>query len=117
MTYVIKIDAKDFKALGDPTRLKIIDLLSSQKRHLCVCAIAQKIGISQPAVSQHLRILKNANLVTSIRRGYYVHYSINPKTLKRYSKSMDTMYKKALECCSLLDSPKCCPVKKKKKKK
>lgn len=114
MTYIIKIKAEDFKALGDPTRLKIIDLLSSQKGYLCVCAIAKKIGITQPAISQHLKILKNAGLVKSTRKGYYVHYTINPKTLKKYTKNMDRMYKKAVECCVFLESSECCPEKKSK---
>ena len=75
--------AKIFKALSVDTRLKILkviadcqsDLCTSQQ--LCVNAIADKLGISQSAVSQHLTVLKNAGLVHDERKGYYIHYSIN----------------------------------------
>jgi len=117
MKYIIQIKAEDFKALGDPTRLKILHLLSSTKGYLCVCALADKIGITQPAASQHLKILKNVGLVKSSRKGYYVHYSINPNTLKKYCNNMDKMHKKAAACCTMLDSSKCCPSITRKKKK
>ena len=73
-----------FSALADPTRLKLVKLLSQQHtpEALCVNALAQRIGITQSAVSQHLRILKNNGLVTGQRRGYYVHYVVNHEGLK-----------------------------------
>jgi ArsR family transcriptional regulator, arsenate/arsenite/antimonite-responsive transcriptional repressor len=64
------------KAIADPTRLKIIELLNSSKP-LCVNAIARKLEISQSAVSQHLRILRQLNLVNGNRAGYHIHYQIN----------------------------------------
>lgn len=74
-----------FKALADPTRLNLVKLLCHQHEPdaLCVNALAQLHGISQSAVSQHLRILKNIGLVKGERRGYHIHYTINHEMLKR----------------------------------
>lgn len=76
--------ANIFKALGDTTRLKIIKLIELMENNLCVGMIAQKLDVSQPAVSQHLKILKNAGLVESERIGFHIHYKINNKTLNEY---------------------------------
>jgi ArsR family transcriptional regulator len=74
-----------FKALADPTRLKLVKLLCRQRvrEALCVTAMARPLGITQSAVSQHLRILKNVGLVKGERRGYHVHYSIDREALER----------------------------------
>jgi len=68
-----------FRALADPTRLKLVKLLCRQREPsaLCVNALAYRLGISQSAVSQHLRVLKSLKLVKGERRGYRVHYFIN----------------------------------------
>ena len=70
-----------FRALGDPNRLKILGLL--RDRAYCVRMIAEHVGISQPAASQHLRVLRNAGLVQSEKKGYYVHYSVRPEALEQ----------------------------------
>ena len=66
------------KALSDPTRLRLVQLLGRQEERpgLCVNALAQRLGVSQPAVSQHLRVLRNLGLVRGERRGYRVHYGL-----------------------------------------
>lgn len=71
--------ARVFKALSDETRLKIFFLLS--RRTLCVNALVCQLEVSQPAVSQHLKILKEAGLVKAEKRGYWVHYSVNRDNL------------------------------------
>ena len=76
--------AEVFKALGDPTRLKILKLISAMGNNLCVGIIAQKLNVSQPAVSQHLKILKNAGLVNADRQGFHVHYQITKGSLETY---------------------------------
>ncbi len=81
--------AEVFKALGDPSRLKILRLISKSGNNLCVGMIAAKLDISQPAVSQHLKVLKNSGLVVADRRGYHIHYSVNTKSLEKYG--MDTL--------------------------
>ena len=75
-----------FRALADPTRLNLVKLLCRQRKPnaLCVNALACRLGISQSAVSQHLRVLKTMGLVKGERRGYRVHYFINPDTIKHF---------------------------------
>lgn len=72
-----------FSALSDPTRLRLLKHLQRQHRPdaLCVNALAGLLGVSQSAVSQHLRVLKGIGLVKGERRGYHVHYSINRDAL------------------------------------
>jgi len=79
--------ARIFKTLSVDTRVRIVQLLKD--RALCVGALSAMLGVTQGAVSQHLRILRDANLVIAEKRGYYVHYRINPKTLGRWSKKIN----------------------------
>ncbi len=72
-----------FAALADPTRLKLLKLLCRQRdpHALCVNALAWRLGVSQSAVSQHLRVLRSIGLVKGQRTGYRVHYFVNPEVL------------------------------------
>ena len=74
-----------FGALADPTRLKLLKLLCNQKEPdaLCVNALTGLLGITQPAVSQHLKVLKSIGLVMGQRRGYHVHYSISQERIEQ----------------------------------
>ncbi len=65
------------KSLSDPTRLKIVEYLAKADNPRCVSKISEHINVSQSATSQHLRILRQSNLVSSTRRGYHIHYEIN----------------------------------------
>lgn len=78
---------KVFKALSDSNRLKIFMFLS--RRTLCVNALVNCLGISQPAVSQHLRILREANLIKAEKKGYWVHYSANKEKIKQFIKKFN----------------------------
>jgi len=73
-----------FAALSDPTRLRLVKLLCRQRgsRALCVNALASLLGVTQSAVSQHLRILKSIGLVEGERRGYHIHYFVNSEALE-----------------------------------
>ena len=71
--------ARIFRVLSVETRVRIVQLL--KKRALCVNALAARLKVTPPAVSQHLRILRDADLVIAEKRGYYVHYRVNEKTL------------------------------------
>ena len=84
-----------FKALSDPTRLRLVKLLSEQNSDccpgayngqgfLCVNALAHRLGVTQSAVSQHLRVLRQAGLVHGERHGAFVHYSLDTEGLARY---------------------------------
>ena len=75
-----------FKAFSDETRLRLVKTLTDLEADdaLCVNALAARLGVSQPAVSQHLAVLRAANLVTGERRGYHVHYQLSPEGLAAY---------------------------------
>jgi len=77
---------KIFKALSVGSRLQILKLLKHSE--LCVNAITKKLSITQPAVSQHLSILKEAGLVRSDRHGSIIHYSINLTRLDDFKTSV-----------------------------
>jgi len=81
----IEEQAVVFSAFADPTRLKLVRILCRQQHPdaLCVNALAHLLGVTQPAVSQHLRVLKAIGLVKAERRGYHIHYFINPAALER----------------------------------
>jgi ArsR family transcriptional regulator, arsenate/arsenite/antimonite-responsive transcriptional repressor len=71
---------KVLKALSDETRFRLLDLLLA--RNLCGKALARQLGVSEAAVSQHLKILKGAGLVEGEKRGYWMHYSVRKETLE-----------------------------------
>lgn len=73
-----------FKALSDPTRLRLVKLLNESGGALCVNALAHKLDVTQSAVSQHLRILRQARLVRGERRGPSVHYLLDPDRMERH---------------------------------
>ena len=83
-----------FKALSDPTRLRLVKLLNEcqpgvcKGGPLCVNALAHQLGVSQSAVSQHLRILRQAGLVSGARRGSFMHYSVDPDGLEKYREAL-----------------------------
>jgi ArsR family transcriptional regulator len=74
-----------FSALADPTRLKLVKLLCRQHDPdaLCVNALAGFLGVTQSAVSQHLRVLRAIGLVKGERRGYHIHYFVNRDVLEK----------------------------------
>lgn len=87
--------AEIFKALSDPTRLKLVRLLNDcppgvcQGGPLCVNALAHQLGVTQSAVSQHLRILKQAGLVRGSRNGTFMHYSLDRDGLAKYKTALE----------------------------
>ncbi len=81
--------ARVFKVLSADTRVRMIELL---KHHsLCVNAIARALDITPAAVSQHLRVLRDAEIVTAEKRGYFVHYRVNESTLAEWKKLADSL--------------------------
>ncbi len=69
------------KALSDPTRLRIAAILSGGP--LCVNAVSARLDVTRGAVSQHLRVLRSADLVTGEKRGPYVHYALKAETFEQ----------------------------------
>ena len=76
--------AEVYQALADPNRLKLLDLLRRNPYALCVNALANKLNISQSAVSQHLKILRLPGLVTVKKEGYFKHYSISKENFDTF---------------------------------
>ncbi len=72
--------AKLFKALGDETRLAILKQLSDQGE-VCACDFLACCQLAQPTVSHHLRVLREAGLVSAVKRGLWVHYTLNREKL------------------------------------
>jgi len=78
--------ARVFKAFSDETRLRLVKTLAELRPDdaLCVNALAATLGVSQPAVSQHLAVLRAADLVVGERRGYHVHYRLSLEGVAAY---------------------------------
>ena len=89
----IKEQAKFFSALADPTRLRLLQVLYRQNPPgwRCVNNLSQLLGITQPAVSQHLRVLKAVGLVIGEKRGFRMHYLIDPEGLKHCQRILSTV--------------------------
>jgi DNA-binding transcriptional ArsR family regulator len=81
MDNTVKRSADLFKILSVDKRIEIIELL--KKEPLSVNALAGFLGITQSAVSQHLRVLKGANLVKDEKQGYWTYYTLNTATLEK----------------------------------
>jgi ArsR family transcriptional regulator len=71
------------KALADPVRLQLFSAIASHAGgEACVCDISADVDVSQPTVSHHLRVLRDAGLLTSERRASWVYYAVVPETLR-----------------------------------
>ena len=92
----IMATAKLLKALSEERRLEIIDLLACSGK-LCVCDITEVLGLSQPNISHHLKILKEAGLITANKQGRWVHYSLNHDKLEELQESLDFIINKQPE--------------------
>lgn len=77
--------ASVFKALADPVRLRLFSLIASFDGEACVCDLTGAFDVSQPTISHHLRVLREAGLVESQRRGTWVYYWALPDALSRLS--------------------------------
>jgi ArsR family transcriptional regulator, arsenate/arsenite/antimonite-responsive transcriptional repressor len=75
-----------FKAIGDPVRLRLLSLIACHDDgEACVCDLTSAFDLSAPTISHHLKVLKQAGLIDSERRGTWVYYWINPSVLARLS--------------------------------
>mgnify|MGYP000153288210 CR=1 FL=1 len=81
--------ARICRALAVPARISIVKLL--KQRSLCVGALARLLGLTPGAVSQHLRLLRDAGLVEPERRGYFIHYRLNPEVLAQWQAALQSL--------------------------
>lgn len=73
-----------FKALADPTRIRILNLLARNTEPICVCDIVDRFPLGQPTISHHLKILRDTCFVRAERRGSFIYYSINRQCLNAF---------------------------------
>ena len=78
--------ARRLKALADPTRLRLLSIIAAHEgAEACVCDLTEPVGLSQPTVSRHLKVLTRAGLVTREQRGVWAYYAIVPGALESVS--------------------------------
>jgi ArsR family transcriptional regulator, arsenate/arsenite/antimonite-responsive transcriptional repressor len=73
------------KALADPVRLQLVDVLRKHAGKVCVCELVPLFDLSQPTVSHHLKVLRDAGLVASERRGLWAYYYVLPDAMEDFS--------------------------------
>jgi ArsR family transcriptional regulator len=81
-----------FKALADPARLAVLATLSRAEYEVCVCDFTSGLNLNQSTVSHHLKILKDAGLVTSVRRGTWAYYSLADDACARLERALATLF-------------------------
>ena len=96
--------ASTLKALAEPQRWRILERLAGEE--LCVCHLVEDLGLAQPLVSHHLRILREAGLVTSERHRYWTYYRLRPEglaalaaSLSRFAAEAPTPGERRRPCC------------------
>jgi DNA-binding transcriptional ArsR family regulator len=76
--------AEWFKALADPTRIRILNLLARSEEPVCVCDIVDHFPLGQPAISHHLKVLRDVRFVLAERRGTFMYYRVNANCLAAF---------------------------------
>ena len=78
-------DVRLLQALADPVRLSIVRQLAACSDAVCACDFTDCCAVSQPTVSHHLRVLREAGVVTTERRGTYIYYELDPDFTRRWT--------------------------------
>lgn len=81
-----------FRALGDATRLEIFRLVAAQSAPICVCDVVARFDLRQPTISHHLRVLREAGLVTSERRGVWTYFAPSAGGLRLLRDAVETLH-------------------------
>lgn len=78
--------ARSFKAMGDPVRLRLLSLIASHEGgEACVCDLSGVFDLTGPTISHHLKVLREAGLISGERRGTWVYYRVHPEALRELS--------------------------------
>lgn len=81
--------ARTFKALGDPTRVRLLSLIAaSDNGEACICDLTEPVGLSQPTVSHHMKLLVDVGLATREQRGRWAYYRVVTDTLEQASRTL-----------------------------
>ena len=86
-------EAELFKAISDPYRLRMLATMARAGHEVCVCDFTDALPLNQPTVSHHLRILREAGLVTCERRGTWVYYQLAADAPERVRAALATVFK------------------------
>jgi ArsR family transcriptional regulator, arsenate/arsenite/antimonite-responsive transcriptional repressor len=86
--------ARLFRVIGDPARVRILNVLATNEEAVCVCSLIEPLGLSQPTVSHHLKTLTDAGLLVREQRGKWAYFSLRPEALARLANLLDFK-----ECC------------------
>ena len=78
-------DVQLLQAIADPVRLSIVRQLAASEGPICACDFTECCTVSQPTISHHLKVLREAGVVTSERRGTYIHYDLAPDFARRWA--------------------------------
>ena len=73
------------KALGDPIRLQLVDVLRKHAGKVCVCELVPLFDVAQSTLSHHLKVLRQAGIVDSERQGLWAYYYVNPQALEEFT--------------------------------
>jgi ArsR family transcriptional regulator, arsenate/arsenite/antimonite-responsive transcriptional repressor len=83
--------ARILKALADPTRLRLVSMVAAhESREACVCELTDPLGLTQPTISHHLKILVDAGIFTRDKRGKWAYYALVPAALDALSAILST---------------------------
>jgi ArsR family transcriptional regulator len=80
-----------FKALADPTRLDIFRLVAAQVAPICACDVVDRFDVSQPTISHHMKVLRDAGLITVSRRGVWAYYAADARGLALLRASLESI--------------------------
>ena len=86
------------KAIADETRMKIVTLLL--QHNYCVRALARKLGLTEATISQHLKVLREAGLLTGEKKGYFMHYEVNRGVLHELAQEIEQLAAIEREFCT-----------------
>ena len=86
--------ARLFRAIGDPARVRILNVLATSADAVCVCNLIEPLGLSQPTVSHHLKTLVDVGLLEREQRGKWAYFSLKPEAAARLASLLDFK-----ECC------------------
>lgn len=87
--------SKVLKAMADPNRIKIIDLLSNGT--LCACEVLKHFEFTQPTLSHHMKVLEKANIVSVDKQGKWYHYTLRDEFVAEFMKNMHVLLDKELK--------------------
>jgi ArsR family transcriptional regulator len=81
--------AELFRALGDPARVKILNVLATTEQPVCVCELVEPLGLTQPTVSHHVKKLTEVGVLDREQRGKWAYYSLRPEAATRLTGLLD----------------------------